>query len=225
MCMRYCVYLHGFLSSGQSHKAQWFLAQVTQENSSKKGSKIEEGGEKIIFQHWLTPTYPLLSPQESLAAIEKVFLPLLNQPDVQVMLAGSSMGGFYAQYLGQKYRCPYVMINPALNPIPLFEKNKGEHKSSATGEEFCIDNVYIDQLKPLFFNENNPLDLSVPALLLLDEADELIDIPFALNAYQPTALMESSNIQVVTYPEGNHAFQHLDEAWPVIKEFGRLYLR
>ncbi len=224
MCMRYCVYLHGFLSSGQSDKAQWFLAQVTQENLSKKGSKIGEGGEKIAFQHWLTPTYPLRSPQASLAAIEQVLLPLLNRADVQVMLAGSSMGGFYAQYLGQKYQRPYVMINPALNPIPLFKQNKGAHKSEATGESFCIDEAYIEQLKPLVFNENNPLNLSVPALLLLDEADELIDIPFALNAYQPAALMESSNIQVVTYPEGNHAFQHLEEAWPVIKAFAQRYL-
>jgi len=223
--MRYCVYLHGFLSSGQSHKAQWFSAQVTQENSSKKGLKIEGEGEKIAFQHWLTPTYPLHSPQESLAAIEKVLLPLLNRSDVQVMLAGASMGGFYAQHLGQKYQLPYVMINPALNPIPLFEKNKGTHKSCATGERFCIDDMYIQQLKPLVFNEKNPLNLSVPALLLLDEADELIDIPFALKAYQPATLMNLSSIKVMTYPGGNHAFQHLDEAWPVIKAFSQLYLR
>ncbi len=211
-----CVYLHGFLSSGNSSKGQWFKARVAQENHSASMGLKEEGEEKFLrFQKWLTPTYPLASPQASLLAIETVILPLLRS-EVSLILAGSSMGGFYAQYLGQKYRIPYVLINPVLNPIPLFEQHLGEHQSSVTGESFCIDLAYIQQLKALMFDrKEQPLDKSIPALLLLDEADEVIDIPFALAQY-PQA---NPAFQVQVYSGGNHAFQHLEEGWLEIKQF------
>ncbi len=207
-----CIYLHGFLSSGNSLKGQWFAEQVRQKNLSlKAGGKALAG-----FQDWLTPTYPLASPQASLLAIEELIRPLLNSPKTPLLFVGSSMGGFYAQYLGQKYRTPYVMINPALNPVPLFEAHMGMHQSTVTGETFCIDLAYIQALKGLMFDSvNKPLDTTIPALLLIDEGDELIDIPFALAQYQ----QPNSEFTVQVYAGGDHAFQHLEEAWCEIKSF------
>ncbi len=207
-----CIYLHGFLSSGNSLKGQWFAEQVRQESLSLKA-----GGKALVgFQDWLTPTYPLASPQASLLAIEELIRPLLNSPKKPLLFVGSSMGGFYAQYLGQKYRTPYVMINPALNPVPLFEAHMGMHQSTVTGETFCIDLAYIQALKGLMFDSvNKPLDTTIPALLLIDEGDELIDIPFALAQYQ----QPNSEFTVQVYAGGDHAFQHLEEAWCEIKSF------
>ncbi|MCF6298596.1 MAG: hypothetical protein L3J01_01810 [Thiomicrorhabdus sp.] len=211
-----CVYLHGFLSSGKSQKGRWFAEQMAQENHLDS-SALKEGGEKMTtFQKWLTPTYPLASPQASIAAIEKLIVPLLKTPEIPLLLIGSSMGGFYAQYLGQKYGLPYVMINPALNPIPIFEQHLGRHKNTVTGESFCIDLAYIQQLKAMMFDTvEQPLNKHIPALLLLDEGDEVIDVPFALALYSPL----TPAFQVQVYEGGNHAFQHLEEAWCDIKRF------
>ena len=210
-----CVYLHGFLSSGNSSKGQWFRARVAQENLSP-AIGLKEGGEKFpAFQKWLTPTYPLASPRASILAIEAVILPLLKS-ETPLVLMGSSMGGFYAQYLGQKYGIPYGMINPALNPIPIFQQYIGVHQNTVTGEEFCIDSAYIQQLKAMMFDSvEQPLNRTIPALLLLDEADEVIDIPFALAQYPQV----NPKFQVQVYFGGNHAFQHLEEGWLEIKRF------
>jgi len=210
-----CVYLHGFLSSGNSQKGRWFSEQVAQENH-RSSVELKEGGGIITFQKWLTPTYPLVSPQASILAIEEIIVPLLKMPETPLLLMGSSMGGFYAQYLGQKYGIPYVMINPALNPIPIFEQHIGEHKNTVTGEVFCIDSTYIQQLRTMMFDTvEQPLNKSIPALLLLDEGDEVIDVHFALAQYSPL----NTAFQAQVYKGGDHAFQHLEEAWCVIKRF------
>lgn len=220
------IYLHGFLSSGQSQKGQWFLQQMIAEQQgqvgcepsskpdSKYGSKVDLKDEVAftpIFKDWLTPTYPIGSPKMTIESIEKLLVATLQQTD-QVILVGSSMGGFYAQYFGQKYKLPYVMINPALNPKPLFTKEKGARENPVTGEQLVIDDAYIADLVAL---KPKVLDRTVPALLLIEEGDDVIDIPFALQHYQQAG----TAFKTVVYPGGEHAFINVEAAWQEIKQF------
>lgn len=213
-----CVYLHGFLSSGASQKGEWFKQQVEQEKQLHKallnGAVInsEEPDGCPVFQYWLTPTYPISSPKKTIEAVEELVTELLRKPNESIVLAGSSMGGFYAQYLGQKYGLPYIMINPALNPRPIFMNNLGDHTNPVTEEALTIDEGYIEQLESYI---PKPFNLNIPALLLIEEGDDLIDIPFALACYQ----QELSKFRAVLYKGGNHRFRHLEEAWQEIKEF------
>jgi len=202
-----CVYLHGFLSNGNSHKGQWFAKQAKLENSM-----CTESDEGVFFQDWLTPSYPIASPQASVSSIENRLKALLNTPETTVVLMGSSMGGFYAQFLGQKYQLPYVLINPALNPRPIFEANRGEHVNPSTEESVCIDEDYIQQIETY---QVAKLNLQIPILLLIDKGDELIDIPFAVSQHP----VSQSKCQVQLFEGGDHAFQHLEQAWPMIKAF------
>ncbi|QAB15405.1 YqiA/YcfP family alpha/beta fold hydrolase [Hydrogenovibrio thermophilus] len=195
------LYLHGFLSSGNSHKGQWV----------KRAFEAE--GIKV-----LTPTYPIVSPQASVAAIDSVVQhSILNSPNVKNGQAwcvfGSSMGGFYGRYIAQRYGVPVGMINPALTPKPILSAYLGEHDNPATGERFCLDEGYLTALEPY----HTHVDANQPSLLLLDKDDEVIPYQWAYEAYHGTG-------EVCVFDGGNHAFQHLDQAWPKMKQFVEQYV-
>ncbi|WP_024851129.1 YqiA/YcfP family alpha/beta fold hydrolase [Hydrogenovibrio kuenenii] len=189
------LYLHGFLSTGKSYKAQWF----------KKA--FAELGIEV-----LTPTYPLASPEKTIAylksVIEEDILKLGATPAWQIF--GSSMGGFYGEYLSELYGVPLVMINPALNPVSIFKQHYGEYEHPITGERFVIDDDFIEAIEKLI--TQNPV--SAPSRLLLDKEDETVPYEFAYQKYQ--------NVQqskTLAFEGGDHAFQHLEDAWQNVKTF------
>ncbi len=206
-----CVYLHGFLSSENSQKGRWLVQQVQTEN--REALQTSETRLEPAFKEIITLTYPISTPDESVEKVEALLQTLLTQKNHPIVLMGSSMGGYYAQFLGQKYRLPYIMINPALNPQPIFRLNLGASSNPNTGEKFIIDEAYIQQLESY---DVTRLDKSIPTLLLLDEDDEVIDVATALIKYQDKNDLKT---EVHVFKGGDHAFQHLIEAWPIIKIF------
>jgi len=197
--MSYCLYLHGFLSSGESYKGRWF----TEKNLSTTNSPLG----KIIC-----PTYSQKDLLAGIAPIEAL-LQRWQETGHQVLLMGSSLGGYLAQYYGNRFNLPYIMINPALNPCDLFEDYLGEHTNPYTGETLVLRAEYQSVLAKLEVAAPNP---EIHSLLLADSADEIADIPFAVNKYQNLL-----HAQTIIYPGGNHAFIHLEEAWPEIVAFAK----
>lgn len=200
------VYLHGFLSSGKSEKGQWLHNQV---------NVAQQQNSQPIFSKFITVTYPIKSVAESINEIEHTLIQYKNELD-KVVLLGSSMGGYYAQYFADKYQLPYVMINPALNPVPIFLKNQGEHINPATGEHVCIDDAYIQDIQKYNIEVLNP---NLPGLLLIDMDDEVIDVDFAIQRYKKIAQNQKSLTKVVVYSGGNHSFIHMEDAWRQITKF------
>ena len=196
------LYLHGFLSSGNSQKGQWFKSRVDEMKCHDVPS---------LFMDWLTPTYPIGQVSESITSIERVLFGIQGFQK-KVVLLGSSMGGFYAQYFSQKYGLPAILINPALNPETVFYQNLGTHTNPATGERVTIDQHYIEELMKYHCND---LDKQVPSMLLMDTDDEVIDVPYALQLYSK----QNDRHQCVTFSGGDHSFVHLPEAWHCIYEF------
>ncbi|MEA1989154.1 MAG: YqiA/YcfP family alpha/beta fold hydrolase [Pseudomonadota bacterium] len=199
------LYLHGFLSSGNSEKGQWLKQVVNQKN-------LNEGNP--VLKELLTPTYPIKSPHASVDKIESLLKEKLKDQTKKVVLLGSSMGGYYAQYLGQKYQLPYIMINPALNPTPIFNESLGCHTNQATQEDFCIDQGYIKELQGFDVKQ---LNKEIPALLLIDTDDEVIDVDYALKRYETRA--NGSHFSTVKYSGGDHRFIHMQQAWLKINKF------
>ena len=131
-----------------------------------------------------------------------------NEP---LMLIGSSLGGYYAQYLAANLDIvtKVVLINPALQAQKTLHPYIGQQTNMVTGESFVFTQQDFDKLQ-LF--DVSIEDISVPTLVLLDEDDELIDCRFAEQKYQVVG-------RVVVYPGGSHWFDHLEEAIPEIVNF------
>jgi predicted esterase YcpF (UPF0227 family) len=94
------VYLHGFNSSPQSHKAQLLARHL-----EARGLRAE----------YACPALPPLA-SDAVGEIEK-----LIKQNAQVAFVGSSLGGFYATYLAEKHAAKAVLINPAIDPGEAYE--------------------------------------------------------------------------------------------------------
>lgn len=55
-------------------------------------------------------------PAETVEQLEKLIQSLNSK---ELMLMGSSLGGYYATYLSDKYNGPAALINPAVRPFEL----------------------------------------------------------------------------------------------------------
>lgn len=124
------LYLHGFLSSPQSKKAQ-------------EAVDFFES-----FSESLGISVPLMGfgTAETIEQLEKLIQSLNSK---ELMLMGSSLGGYYATYLSEKYNCPAALINPAVRPFELWESHLGEHKNYYSDEIHVVTRQHIDELRDL----------------------------------------------------------------------------
>jgi predicted esterase YcpF (UPF0227 family) len=183
------VYLHGFNSSGGSAKAAWLRKHLPE----------------IAV---LSPTYPAHVADEAPKVLGAYFAQLRREhPDEKLLLVGSSMGGFWARYLAPELKAGMALINPAMNPETGLLRAVGVNRNLATGEEYVLIESQVRALARYGVPKCNP---KVPTLVLLDEADEVIDYRVAEAFYRDCG-------RVIVYPGGSHQFDHLPEALPDIR--------
>jgi len=123
------LYLHGFRSSPRS-----FKARVVQ-------GRMEAAGraDKLIC-----PQLPP-SPQAAMALV----LTLVERYADDLTIVGSSLGGFYATWLAERFGCRAALINPAVDPLKDLDKHVGVTTAWHTGEPFEFRREYIDELAAL----------------------------------------------------------------------------
>lgn len=109
------------------------------------------------------------------------------------VLIGSSLGGYYAQYLARVFGTEVVLINPVMDPRSTFLA-----ETLAEGQLGALDACRVDPRRPV-----------TPTLLLVDLGDEVLDATVAVEAYTGVG-------HVIAYPGGSHDFDHLEEAVPEI---------
>jgi uncharacterized protein len=186
------VYLHGFRSSPRSSKAVM----------TGEAIKALSTDENLI--EWYCPQL-LASPQESMkmvvAQIEK------SRADRMVVI-GSSLGGFYANYLAQRYGCKAVVLNPAVRAARELAPHVGMMTAYDSDEPFDFRPEYIDELKELQVESiTNPERY----FLIAAKGDELLSWE-EMVAFYPGAkhlVLEGSDHGIADYPD------HL----PVVLEF------
>ncbi len=181
------IYLHGFNSSGASAKGQYLREQL----------------DDISV---LTPTYHY-DPARAIVMLQHLVEESLRL-DKNLLLAGASLGGYYAQYLGQRYALKRVLINPALMPLATLETYLGENVNYYTGERYTLTARHLDALRAL--DVPHPCIASPPTLLLLDKGDELLDYRLAAERYDNCA-------DTRLFEGGDHAFQHLPDVLQAIR--------
>jgi hypothetical protein len=94
---------------------------------------------------WYCPQL-LASPKQSMAMVTKY----IDQSKAdRTVVIGSSLGGFYANYLAEKYGCKAIALNPAVRAARELAPHVGMMTSYDSNEPFDFRPEYIDELKTL----------------------------------------------------------------------------
>jgi len=152
------LYLHGFNSSPQSHKAQVL------------GHYLAEQG---LGAQYACPALPPLAG-DAIRAIEK-----LTSGKAGVCLVGSSLGGFYATYLAEKHDAKAVLINPAIDPHVGLRAYLGPQKNLHTGEPYELTEAHLREWEKLHVPRVTPSRY----LLIVETGDEVLDYRRAVARY------------------------------------------
>ena len=192
MTCTHLLYLHGFRSSPQSHKAQVMAAHVARHHPQL---------------HWACPALPT-SPAQAMAMLEAL---CAGWPRDHTVIMGSSLGGFYATVLAQRWGCRAVLLNPAVRPHL--------HGDVLVGEfPLWHDPQQRMQFTPEHLAElaaMEPLTLSQPQrlLTLVARGDEVLDAA-ELEAYYAATRLHA-------FDGGDHALSDFARWLPVIDGFLR----
>lgn len=185
------IYLHGLNSGGISGKA----------------GTLRKALAPIPLA---SPTYPAHRPMQAVYDLQR-FISERIEEHPRLLIIGSSMGGFYGQYLARQFKqsiCRLVMINPALRPWELLTDCVGEQHNEVTGESYPLTLEHIEQTRRFGIHR---VDDDIPTTLLLDQGDEVID-------YRIAAEMYRDNGELFLFEGGDHRFQHMDEAIEIIRD-------
>lgn len=154
------VYLHGFNSSPQSHKAQ-----VMARHLAARG----------LAAHYACPALPPLA-SEAIAAVEAL---MAGHPLARFCFAGSSLGGYYATWLAEKHDARAVLLNPAIDPHLGLRAYLGEQKNLHTGEPYQLTEAHLRAWEALWVPRVTPSRY----LLVVETGDEVLDYRRAVARY------------------------------------------
>ncbi len=189
------IYIHGFNSSPASLKAKqtadWFSVNAPD----------------------IPYICPALSNKPDLAIeqLNTLVESTIESSPGPVGLIGSSMGGYYATWLGEKYGLKAVLVNPAVRPYEFMLGYLGENTNYHTGERYILEPHHVDVAKSL---KVGTLKNSKNYWVLLQTGDDVLDYRQAETLY--------ANCDLTIEKGGDHSFQHFERHLPAIMDFLQL---
>ena len=187
------LYLHGFRSSPQSAKARRVAAWVQAHRPAL---------------HWWCPQLPP-SPREAMAMLADT---VSTWPAQSMAVIGSSLGGFYATVVAERFGCPAVLLNPAVDPARDLAKYIGEQTAfHDPAERFFFRAEFIDELRAL-----TPAAITLPEryLAVIAKGDEVLDWREMSARY--------AGCRIKLLEGSDHALSDFDEHLPDILHFLQL---
>ena len=188
------VYLHGFRSSPASVKARQLVKAV----------------DAMPVQRRPLLHVPMLgnAPQRAIDSTAAWIEANVADPCGRLTLVGSSLGGYYATYLAERFGARAVLVNPAIRPYDDLRPWLGPQTNLYTGETFVVTEQHFDELRTL----------AVPRItrperywLMVQTGDEVLDyreaIAFYAGAFQ---LVEG---------DGDHGFARFDRQVDAVLAF------
>jgi predicted esterase YcpF (UPF0227 family) len=180
--MAHLLYIHGFLSSPASHKA-------------------------VQVERWLTEHQPDIEyhcpfltvyPEQTRLTLESLVEKLLPEP---VYLKGSSLGGYWATWLVEKYGLRAVLINPAVR-LDMFKSEyiNIELKNYHSNDTYLLTEQHIEQLIAVDINE---IQYHNNYWLMVQTGDETLDYRLAMQKY--------ASCKQLIERGGDHSFQNFDQ--------------
>lgn len=154
------LYLHGFRSSPQSHKARQLQAHM------------ESRGLGDRFWCEQLP----VSPRRAIAFVEG----RIAASALPVTLVGSSLGGYYATWLAERHGLKAMLVNPAVDAPRSLAAFVGLQTNLYSGEHFELTGEHLQELRAL---ELPRLAHPENFLLLVETGDEVLDYRRAVEKY------------------------------------------
>ena len=155
------IYLHGFNSSPDSHKAQRLKRYMNEHD---------------LGDRYCCPALPM-SGMRAVALVENE---IARHPRDSITLVGSSLGGFYATYLAERHDLRAVLINPAIFPHEDLRTYLGVQRNLYTQQLYELTEEHLRQWQKLYMPTTHPERY----LLLVETGDEVLDYRQAVEKYQ-----------------------------------------
>lgn len=189
----YLVYLHGFRSSSRSVKALKVLDWMSKRQAAHR-----------LWQPDL-PAAPAEALRSVSSHIEKW---RADTPGCSIDFMGSSLGGFYATVLAERFGGRAVLLNPAVTPWKDLQGETGRKKVYFSNEEIEFLPDYLQDLQAMNVPELTSVDRY---FLLACLGDEVLDARtmIARYAHSPSLIV----------PGGDHAISDFDRYLPVVMQF------
>jgi len=172
-----------------------------------------KGGKAMLFrEHFKSLGKPCIAP--SLSYVPELAMDTLEQlveSYDDVTLVGSSLGGYYAIYLAEKYGLKALLINPAVDSAQTLKKRLVEVNGMATnyhdGSQYTWNTNHVEMLKKYRVDEVKNGEY----MLLLQTGDDVLD-------YRD-AVAKLPNAQTVIEEGGTHPFEGIERHFERILAF------
>jgi len=175
------LYIHGFLGSPTSQK-------------------VDALKEKFNV---VAPQLSLF-PNETYVKLYETINDVLAK-DSNLILVGTSLGGFWADYFSREYNLKSVIINPSTNPSESLKQYIGTIiRSGRWSENDCEEFEYYEDIKKKFVSES-------PRIVLLSRDDDIIDYRIAQKYYEKDSLVK-------IYEDAGHRFNKYNEIVDAVSE-------
>nr|WP_295771074.1 YqiA/YcfP family alpha/beta fold hydrolase [Rhodoferax sp.] len=184
------LYLHGFRSSPASTKARLTAVAVA---------------ERFPHVTWLCPALPA-SPKQAIAAVLQT---TADWPPATTAVIGSSLGGFYATRLAERWGCKAVLLNPAVRPA----RDLAAHLGNQTvwhnpDQHFVFEAAYVDEL---IAQEVAHISKPERYFAVIAKGDEVLDWREMTGHYAGAAIK--------LLPGGDHALSDYDKHLGAVLDF------
>ena len=177
------IHCHGFASSGKGPKSDALVAEF--------------GADRVV-----SPNIPV-DPVAAEALLDTLIVAALREGDGNVVIVGTSLGGFWANYMAHKWLLPCVMVNPSTDPDTTMAERVGVQMNNyATGEPILITDADVAG----YAARKNSKCMTVPldeSHLFLAKDDDVLDYRIA------EATIDATSTTIMT--DGGHRFE---KYWP-----------
>lgn len=130
------------------------------------------------------------------AEVFETFANLLRAGE-PALIVGTSLGGFFAAWLGAELRLPFIAINPSIKPAVTLQRYVGDGMTHS-GRPFHLSAAVVAAYADL------PFRMDGFGEVVLDAGDTVLDA-------SATMALVAGHLPVTCYDGGSHRFDHMPD--------------
>ena len=136
-------------------------------------------------------------PAQAMAQVERL---CGERNPADLLVVGSSLGGFYATVAAERTGCRAVALNPAVHPQDHFGRYVGPQANLYTGERFELTREHVAELAAM-----DPPAITQPGRywLIVETGDEVLDYREAVAYYEGAfhSVVQGGDHSLASFPE------------------------